>query len=184
MPSGAVARSYAEALFEIGGREGAREAFADAFDHLVRLLRDEPLVRTFLESPTVETGEKKAALRKAFEQRVPPLFLNFLLMVVDRRRQRLLPQMAAEYQALLDVASGRVHAEVTLAREPDERFEEEIASGLSRKLGRTVVPHFRVDPRIIGGAILRYDDRVLDGSLRHRLVSLRRRLMAAEVPGA
>lgn len=177
-----VARNYAEALFELGERHGQREAFASAVDELAGLLDREPRVRAFLESPKVETEDKKRVLRRALEDRVPPLFLNFLMVVLDKRRQRLIREIAQEYHALLDERLGRMHVQVTLAREPDERFEQEIATDLSRILGRQVIPHVQVDPQILGGIVVRYGDRVLDGSLRRRLVSLRRRLVEAELP--
>ena len=177
-----VARNYAEALFELGERHGQREAFASAVDELAGLLDQEPRLRAFLESPKVETEDKKGVLRRALEDRVPPLFLNFLMVVLDKRRQRLLREIAREYHALLDERLGRLHAQVTLAREPDERFEQEIAADLSKILGRQVIPHVQVNPQILGGIVVRYGDRVLDGSLRRRLVSLRRRLVEAELP--
>lgn len=182
MNGSTIARNYAEALFEIGERHGQREAFASAVDELAAVFDKEPKLRAFLESPKVETEEKKGVLKRAFEGRVPPLFLNFLMVVLDKRRQRLLREIAREYHALLDERLGRLHAQVTLAHEPDERFEQEIAADLSRVLGRQVIPHVNVNPQILGGIVVRYGDRVLDGSLRRRLVSLRRRLVEAELP--
>ena len=177
-----VARSYAEALFDLGRRHDRLEAFASALDVVNGLLETQPEIRTFLQAPTVEPERKKRVLREALRDRAPALFVNFLLVVVDKGRQRLLPEIGREYHALLDQHLGRMHVQVTVAREPDERMEEEIAAALSGMLSRTVVPHFRVDPRILGGMVVRYGDRVLDGSLRSRLNSLRRQLLAAELP--
>lgn len=184
MRESTVARSYAEALFELGERHGLVNAFAEAFEGLTALLEGEPRIRAFLETPNVEPTEKKRVLRETLQSRVPPLFLNYLLLVIDKRRQRLLVPMAHEFRMLFDERLNRVHAQVTLAREPDEQTEREIASELSRVLGRTVIPHVRVDPQILGGIVVRYGDRILDGSLRRKLTSLRRRLLEAEVPAA
>lgn len=177
-----IARSYGEALFDLGERHGVQKDFAQAVDELVALLHGKPAIRRFLESPQIDAEEKKAVLRKSLSGRVPPLVLNFVFVVLDKRRQRLLLDILREYHALLDEQLGRVHVQITLAREPDERQEEEIGSALSRLLDRTVVPHIRVDERIIGGIVARYGDRLLDGSLRRRLQGLRRSLMDIEVP--
>ncbi len=182
MRESTVARSYAEALFEAGERHGQLDAFTEAVDGLARLLDSEPKLRAFLDSPQVETGEKKGVLRRVLADRVPPLFLNFLMVVLDKRRQRLIREIAREYHALLDERLGRLHVQVTLAREPDEQEEREIATELSRVLDRQVIPHVQVNPEILGGIVVRYGDRVLDGSLRRRLVSLRRRLVEVELP--
>lgn len=182
MRESTIARSYAEALFDLGQRHEQLEEFASAVDTLVALLESEPRLRAFLATPQVEPRDKKGVLKRALAERVPPLFLNFLMVVVDKRRQRLLQAMGTEYHALLDEHLGRLHVQVTLARESDERMEREIADRLSTMLGRTVIPHIHVNPQILGGIIVRYGDRVLDGSLRRRLVSLRRRLVQAELP--
>lgn len=176
-----IARSYADALFVLGERHGQLESFGSALESLAALLEEEPRLRVFLESPKVEPAEKKRVLIGALERRVPPLFLNFLLVVLDKRRQRLLEAIAQEYHALLDEHLGRIHVQVMLAREPDERTEQEIASELSRLLGRRVIPHVRVQPQILGGIVVRYGDRVMDGSLRRRLIALRHRLLEAAV---
>lgn len=173
----AVARGYAQAIFELAERENRTEEFADAFDQIVELLESDDRIRTFIDSPMVEPSERKKVLHTAFEGRVPGLILNFLLVVVDKRRQRYLPAIAREYHVLLDRKLGRVHAEVVLAREPGEELLEEISSELSSRMERTLVPHVRIDPEILGGMIVRYEDRVIDGSLRRRLFMLRRRLL-------
>ena len=83
---------------------------------------------------------------------------------------------------MVDRKFNRLNVEVVLASEPDERFEEEIRSGLSQRLGQTIVPRFRIQPEIIGGAIVKYGDNVIDGSLRRQLLALRRRMTQAVLP--
>jgi F-type H+-transporting ATPase subunit delta len=141
------------------------------------LLASDPRVRTFLFTPQLDATTKKDALRRALAGRVPPLFLNFLMVVLDKRRQRLLPEIGNEYRNLLDEHLGLLNVQITLAREPDERAEEEIAAQLTRILGRKVVPHLHVDPAIVGGIIVRYGDFLLDGSLRRKLLRLRERML-------
>lgn len=181
MRDSTIARNYADALFALGERHAQLEPYGAALALVVEVLEQEPRLRLFLETPKVEPSEKKRVLSEALQGQIPPLVLNFLLVVLDKRRQRLIPQIAREYRALLDESLGRLYAEVTLAREPDERTEREIAAELSEALGKTVIPHVQVDPSILGGIIVRYGDRVLDGSLRRRLVTLRRRMLGAEL---
>lgn len=183
MRESTVSRSYGETLYALGERHG-QEAFAPAIDELASLLEDNESVRRFLETPKIPAEAKKVALRRALHDGVPELLLNFVLVVVEKRRQRLLLEMIAAYRALLDERLGRVRVNVTLAAEPDERQEEEIAAELSRILGKTVIPQVRVDEAILGGIVVRYGDHVLDGSLRRRLLALRRRLLETELASA
>ena len=108
-----------------------------------------------------------------------PTFVRFVQKLVSNRRQMLLPAVATEYHSLLDEAEGRVHARVTVAREMDAAAQSSIAAALSAALQKTVVPHVAVDPRILGGIVVRVGDTVMDGSVRRRLGRLRDRLVAA-----
>lgn len=181
MRESTVARSYAEALFALARRSGEEQAFAAAFTSLDRAMAADPRVRQFLITPKIDVAAKKRALREAFDGKVPANFLNFLMVVLDKRRQRILPVMGAQYRALLDEALGRLNVRVTLAHELDERAEEEITAELSRILGRKVIPHIELDPAILGGIVVRYGDRMLDASLRRRLHNLRERLQESAV---
>jgi len=74
-------------------------------------------------------------------------------------------------------AIAESNARVTVARETDEAGRAEIATQLSRMFGKQVVPHVSVDPSIMGGVVVHVGDTVLDGSVRKRLASLRRKML-------
>lgn len=176
-----VARHYAEILFELGERHGEHEALAVAFAGWIRVLEETPRLRVFFDTPKVDLRTKKDILRRILGPRVPPLLLHFLLVVLDRRRQRLYADIERHYRSLVEQKLGELHVHVTVAAEPDEAMEGEIAGILTDRLGRTVIPHIRVDPGIVGGIIVRYGDRVMDGSVRRRLIALRRRMLEVEL---
>lgn len=174
-----VARNYAEALFELGERHGETERYADLIRGLGAAIRDDPRVRAVLESPRVPKQTKQAILERALAGVAPPRFLRFLNGVVRRGRQGLVPAIADHYLALVDEKFNRVKVGVTLAREPDDALRRAVAEGLSAALGKIVIPEYRVDKALLGGVILRVGDRIMDGSLRRRLVTLRRLMLGA-----
>jgi F-type H+-transporting ATPase subunit delta len=133
-------------------------------------------VQAVLMSPRVPKSEKARLLGAALRE-VPREFVLFLQALVKRGRQQLLREIATEYMNLLDRKLDRVRAGVTLARNPDEKLKRTIQESLSRQLGKQVIPAFTVDPEILGGAIVRVGERVLDGSLRRRMTKLRRQLV-------
>lgn len=182
MRDATVARSYAEALFDLGEKHGAHDDFAQGLNTVTSLLEADDRVRAFLETPKIDVAKKKQALRSALGDQVSPMFMNFVLVVLEKRRQRLIRAIAAEYRELLDEKLGRLHVQVTLAHEPDDAAEQSLTAELSRILGRSVIPHISVDPALLGGIVVRYGDRVMDGSLRRRLVSLRHRMVDAALP--
>lgn len=177
-----IARNYAEALLELGQRHGEADAYATAFAELDAALRSDPRIRRFLETPKVDDQAKQSAVRSALSGRAPENFLRFVAVVLAHRRQRLLAEIRQEYDALLDERAGRMHAEITLARPADEAMVRDIGDRLSAMLGKTVVPHVTVNPAIVGGIIVKYGDRVLDGSMRRQLLSLKREMMHASLP--
>lgn len=178
-----VARNYAETLFALAGRHEGVEAYQDALAALVGTLNESPGLRTFLATPRIAAADKKVVLRNALEGRVPGHFLSFVLVTVDKRRQALLEQIALCYHELLDEHHKRVHVEVTVARALDDTAQTSVAGQLSRLLGRTAIPHFRVHPEILGGVVVRAGDTVYDGSLRRRLEGMRHSLLAASLGG-
>jgi F-type H+-transporting ATPase subunit delta len=177
MRDSTIARNYAEVLVTLAKRAEDLEGWGKMFADVANLVESDVKVRRFLESPRVPAMAKKAILVKAFQDRMPRLMVRFLEQLVTNRRQLLIPAIATEYAALVDERIGRVRAEVTLAREPLPGEVEAIAASLSKTLGRTAVPHVRINPEIMGGVIIRVGDFVKDGSVRRRLGVLRSRLV-------
>jgi F-type H+-transporting ATPase subunit delta len=179
-----IARSYAETLIDLAERHEGLEVFGKGIETVAALLDEIPAFRTFLETPRVDSASKKAVLRKAFGDSLPPHLLSFVLITIDKRRQRLLREMARQYHALLDERLGRARIEVTLARRPDEAWLAILTDRLSEMLGKTAIPHVRIRPEILGGILVRDGDTIYDGSLRRRLSGMRRRLLQADMPAA
>jgi F-type H+-transporting ATPase subunit delta len=180
-----IARNYAETLLALARKHGGEqtaEAYARAIDEVARLIRREPRVHEFLATPRIDVAAKQKVLRDALSERVPELFLRFVLVVVDKRRQMLIPEIAEEFHALVDEVHNRVRAEIVLAREADAELQREIVDALAQRLGKTVVPSFRVDPLLVGGILVRIGDQIFDGSLRRRMRDLRRSLLAVRLP--
>ena len=174
MKSVTVARNYAEALFAAG------DTFGELMDAVAGAVAADTRIAAMLASPRVSKGVKALILERALKGEAPIEFVRFLQAVVRRGRQGLFGEIAQEYLVLLDRKLNRVHAGVTLAREPDARTEQEIVTRLTEALGREVRAHFRTDRAIVGGVVVRVGDRILDGSVRRRLMALKRRMLTGE----
>ncbi|MEX2157616.1 MAG: ATP synthase F1 subunit delta [Gemmatimonadales bacterium] len=174
MKSVTIARNYAEALFAVGPK------FGEILDAVAGAIQADERISIALDSPRVSKTAKGQILERALKGEAPPEFIRFLQAVVRRGRQGLLSEIAQQYQVLLDKQLNRVHAGITLAKEPDARTEKELVERLTKALGREVRAHFRADPRILGGVVVRVGDRILDGSVRRRLTALQRRMLTGE----
>lgn len=178
MRDATIARNYAEALLELARRADDPAGWGKLIRDVANGIRQDLTLQRFLESPKISEAEKNEIFFQALGDRVPRHFLRFLQTLVRKRRQMLIPEISNEYDKLLDVHEGRVHATVTVAREASAEDESIIARQLSRVVGKTVVPHVNVNPAILGGIVVRIGDTVMDGSVRRRLSRLRNRMLA------
>jgi F-type H+-transporting ATPase subunit delta len=173
-----IGRNYAEALLSLARKSDEVEEWGALIDAISVGMREDQTLKTFLESPKLSAAHKIEILGKALGRRVPPLFLRFVETVINKRRQMLIPEIASEYRMLIDESENRVHANVTVAREPSEPEQDALARQLTRLLGKKVVPHISLNPAILGGVIVKVGDTVMDGSVRRRLATLRQRMLA------
>ncbi len=171
-----IARNYAEALVSLARKAGDLAGWDTMISDVASAIERDDQLQLFLNSPRVSAERKNEVLARAFQDRLPRLFVRFLQAVISNRRQALIPQIAIEYANIVDELENRVHAQVTVAREPDAATQATIMAGVSRALGKTVIPHYAVRPDILGGIIVRVGDTVMDGSVRRRLASLRAQL--------
>ena len=177
MRSESIALNYAEALFSLGEKSGRSREYLDLLDGLAGAIAGSPRAQAVLASPKVPKPVKTRILTGAMAG-APPEFVLFLGAVVKRGRQGLLGPIAVEYQGLLDLKLNRVRPTVTVAREPDEALRTLLKTSLEARLEKEVIPTFVVDPEILGGVVIRLDGRVLDASVRRKLVRLRRELLS------
>ena len=174
-----VARSYATTLFELAERHEGLDVYASGIETVARLIDEDPRFRLFLETPRISDADKKAVVRKVLGGTLPRQLVNFVLITIDKRRQRLLREISRELHDMVDEAEGRTHVEVTVARELDAATQELLAARLSKLLEKKAIAHMRVKPEILGGVVVRAGDTIYDGSVRRRLDGMRRQMMNA-----
>jgi F-type H+-transporting ATPase subunit delta len=175
-----IARNYAEALLALARKANDLDGWGLALNGVVTAVESDARLRNFLAAPQVSASEKNIVLGKAFKDQLPPAMVRFIQKTVLNRRQMLLPLIAVEYGNLVDETTGTVHAQVTVSREATDVDRQTIATQLSRAFAKTVVPHVSVNPAILGGVIVKVGDRVMDGSVRKRLKTLRARIVTAK----
>ena len=175
MPSGASAKRYARAVFEIARENGEIEGWLDDLGFLVREV-DNADIAAYLDAPQVSIEGKAELVRGAFGDAVGPLAVNLLLVLSSRGNASLIRGVAEEYQQIVDADRGIERAEVVSAVQLDRQQLDDISSLLRRVSGKEVTVADRVEPDILGGLIVRVGDRVMDGSARTRLQKMRKSL--------
>ena len=180
MKAATIARNYAEALFAAGEAKSEVERYGAFLDAVAGAVRSDERIALALESPRVAKSAKAKLLEDALGEVAPGEVVRFLQATIRRGRQGLIEEIAQEYQGLVDVKLNRVHAGVVLVVEPDTKLQKQVTERLAAALGKDVRAHFRSDPGILGGVVVRVGDKVYDGSVRRRLAVLKRRMLTGE----
>jgi F-type H+-transporting ATPase subunit delta len=166
-----IARPYAKAAFEYAQAHKSFERWSKVLATGSAVV-SEPAVAKLLTNPRVTPENLVALLADAVGDALDEHGRNFLTTLAHNRRLGLLPQIAAQFEVLRaeieNVADVRIISAVQLSEWQQQRF----SSALKKRLKRDVRLHCEVDPSLIGGAILRAGDFVIDGSLRARLERL------------
>jgi F-type H+-transporting ATPase subunit delta len=176
-----TARPYARAAFASAGAASQLVEWGGFLGRAAALVRD-PQVAPLIGNPRVPAAElvdfllelatagKPDAGKVAGAQAVQPR--NFLQLLADNRRLKLLPEIAAQFEALRAEAEHVADVEVISAQQLSAEQSKKLQAVLERRLGRAVRLHAQVDSSLVGGAIVRYGDFVVDGSLRGRIERL------------
>jgi F-type H+-transporting ATPase subunit delta len=182
--AGIVARVYAETLLRAAERDRAVDQVSEGLARVTRAVEGSNPFRRFLAGPQIAGDDKRAVVRSAFGERVHPLVLRFLELLIERRREPLIDEVHEAWRALLDARANRRSATVTTATPADRETLERIRRALERTTGQEIAFEERVDPSLLGGLVVRTGDLVMDASLRSRLDALRHRLRAAVAAGS
>jgi len=164
---------YADALLSAADRAGATDAVIDAFDATVSDVLDVfPAFDQLLASALISHEDKIAVLDRVFGPRVPEVFLNFLKVVSRHDRMDCLRAIHAETHALVDRLRGRVPVELVTPVPIDDAAATRLRDQIAKLIGGQPVLSRRVDPELIGGAVLRVGDTIYDGSVATQLKNL------------
>jgi len=184
MTSRVAATRYARALFDVARKEGdIQQAGRDIAGFARLVAENEPLSRAF-SNPAIPAQRKRAVVEQLFAAAGPispisPIVQKLVLMLAERDRLVLLPELAVAYEARLMENAQVVRAQLTTAVViPQDRIAA-LQQGLARATGREVQLETSVDPSIIGGAVARIGSTVYDGSVTTQLQKVKERLTAA-----
>jgi len=173
-----IARPYAQAVFELAGEAGELAAWSASLEIAGQLLADTELVK-FLGVPQLNNEQRLDFLVGLFKSANATVLAggnrqgtNFLKLLLENKRAAVLPEIAMHFEQLKADVENSVDAMLTSAATLNKGQRDEIATALKKRLGRDVNVTTQVDEHLIGGAVIRAGDVVIDGSLRARLEGL------------
>jgi len=170
-------KRYAQAAFELALEKNELESWQISLGKIAGIAANAKLM-ALLENPKLSFDVKRDLLEERLGE-VNPLALNLACLLMSRGRLRIAGNISQQYALLLDAHYGIEHAEVVTALPLDDEDKERISNRLGEMTGRKVVIDAQVDPSVIGGFKAKVGDMLIDGSIRNRLESLRKRLVGA-----
>lgn len=174
-----VAERYAEALFELAHEMDKVAEFGEALEGIAELLGNPELpdFKRVLEHPVIKHQDKKDLLSQVFKDKVPDAMLNFLFLLVDKKRENYLLEINAEYQRLLNALNQTVIAEVVTAVPMYKKTQTILQQQLESYLNQKVVMNCDTNPDLLGGVTIKIGDRMIDGSLKTQLAEMAQTLV-------
>ena len=166
-----LARPYAKAAFELAREKGGLDAWSQALKTLAALTEDAG-VTALLTSPKATAALRAAIFAELCAKAgkvLDPLQTNFVKLLAENRRLALLPEIAADYERLRAEAENTLEVELRAALPVPADEQSRIGEALKKKLGRKIELKYVEDKTLIGGAVIRAGDLVIDGSVRGKL---------------
>jgi F-type H+-transporting ATPase subunit delta len=165
------ARPYARAVFKLAQEQGDLKGWSGRLG-LMALVAADPTMLALVQSPRVNAAQLAELFAGICGKELGGEGQNLVRLLADNDRLAALPEIAALYEIDRAEAEGTVEAELVSAQPVDEAQQNKIRDALKARLNREVSLTSRIDPELLGGAVIRAGDMVIDGSVRGRLNKL------------
>ena len=164
-------RRYAQAVFDIAVERQELDKWQSELRKIAALGED-TVAAALLEDPRFRFEDKRKLLAAVLTD-ISPLALNLVYLLVTKGRLSIVAEIAAAYQEMLDEYRGIERADVTTAIPLDDEDKRRLESRFGTIVNKKVIIKEKVDPELLGGIVARMGGKLLDGSVRSRLVALK-----------
>lgn len=171
-----IAVRYATALLESAETQKSVDAVKADLGALKALYADSAEFKTLIHSPTIQLAEKEKMISDTFKN-VNELTLTFLRLLVRKNRLTLLVDCVTEFERLIDLKSGIVHAEAISSEKLTDNQLASIKQNLETQLNKSVVLTNSTDESLLGGYVVRVNDTMIDHSIKNQLAKLKESLL-------
>lgn len=172
-----IARPYAKAAFAKARADSMLGAWSAAL-HTAAAVVEDPRVHSLLGDPHVSTAQLSQLVLDIAGAGLGEHGRNFVMALAEAHRLNCLPEISALFDGFKDEAEGIADVTVTSAAPLEPRQQQSLATAMAHRLKREVRLHCSIDPELLGGAVLRSGDLVIDGSVRGRLTRIANELVA------
>lgn len=166
-----IARPYAQAVFALAREKGTLKEWSETLELLATVARD-PQMGPLLVNHRLTSEQLQGMILDVCGDQLDQAGRNFVALLGENWRLVLLPEIAEQYEALRAAEEGTLQAKLISAKPVEKSVREALASALGKRLSRKVTLQAEVDESLLGGAVIRAGDLVIDDSVRGRLKRL------------
>ncbi len=168
--SAEIVEPYAEALMSLADSQNLIERFGNDAKSLLSVLKESQELQQFLGNPVIQIEDKKAVLRRIAGDDIHKYMVNFLQLVVDKKRTAFLTGILEQFLALVRERTSTVLAQVTSVTELNKSQRDRVCEQVKAMTNASNVElENSLDPELIGGVVIKVGSQVLDASLRGQL---------------
>lgn len=175
-----VSTRYARALYYIANQLDKTTELFDDLQRVSDMIKSSVDLKYLLKSPVVQFWKKKKIFEEIFTPLVSELALKFFLLLADKHRENLIPDINVQYIEIYNRIHGRIPVNITSAVDIDDSTKKSIISKLTEYTKQEVLPNYLIDKNIKGGIKIKIDDWVFDASIKNQLAQLHKKLASGE----
>lgn len=172
-----VAKRYARALFEVALEKKQLELVEADLRSLKENYEQSQQFSALIDSPVISTEAKQQVFSTSFNKHLQDITFRFVTLLISKNREMLLMQIVEEFGELLDQHRGIVRGDVYSVTPLSDEQVKNLVAQLNRMTGKNVVITPHLDKSLLGGIVIKLQDRVFDASLRNKLEKLRQNLI-------
>jgi F-type H+-transporting ATPase subunit delta len=164
-----LGENYANTLFELARENQVIDVVKEDLETIAGIIKEESDLVRFLTSPYFSRECKEQLVATTLSARIAELTMNFLMVLIKHNRMGLLPRIISRYGHLWDAERRCYPVKVTVSHPLEQGEAEELTAAIGAAVGGDVRLELAVDPDILGGAVIRCGDKVIDNSVHNRL---------------
>lgn len=177
-----ISKTYGEALFELAVEENKTGLYLEEVGNLLKIIQENPDFGQFMNHPKIPKDEKLTVMENIFRDRMDKELLGFLVTIVEKDRyseiENILKYVIDSIKEYRNIGVAYVTTAIPLQENQKKDIEDKL---LATTKYETLECHYKVDEALIGGMVIRMGDRVVDSSIRTKLESLERELLAIQL---
>lgn len=174
--AGIAAKSYCDALFEIAKEENKLDIYKEQLSFVKDTVLADAKFSAVMNHPKIKKEEKKELLDTIFQNEIEHLLLNFLKILVDKNRFRILNDITKEFVKSYNKENNIQVVYIKSAKELSAVQKDELCLSLTKKLGKKLDPVYMVDEDLLAGIRVKINDQIIDNTAKSKLERLKKQV--------